>query len=133
MYESCDVKRYFEDKDRYAFLIKVGNELAGFSLIHKNGISPTTYWNMGEFYIIAKYQNQGVGKKAAHQIWRQFPGHWEVTVIPENTPALAFWRRSISNFTDKQYTEEIKNVYPNTHQPNRYVLSFKSIENILGE
>lgn len=126
LYEGCDVKRYFEDKDRYAFLVKVDNELAGFVLIHKNGINPSTDWNMGEFFIVAKFQGKSIGKQAAHLAWQQLPGLWEISVIPENTPALAFWRKSISEYTNGQYNEEIKSVYPNTHQPDRYVLSFKA-------
>ncbi|EKD70700.1 MAG: hypothetical protein ACD_46C00434G0003 [uncultured bacterium] len=34
--------------------------------------------------------------------------------------------QSVSDFTNGQYSEEIKPVYPNTHQANRYVLSFKA-------
>ena len=126
LYEGCDVKRYFEDKNRYAFLIKVDDELAGFALIHKNGTHPKTDWNMGEFFIVAKFQGKGIGKQAAYLVWQQFLGNWEVTVIPENLPALYFWRKCVSDFTKKQYCEEIKPVYQNTHQPNRYVLSFKT-------
>lgn len=80
----------------------------------------------GEFFIVAKFQGKGIGQQAAHYIWQQFPGLWEVAVIPENIPALRFWRKAVSNFTSKQYDEVLKKVYPDTHQPNRYVLSFNS-------
>lgn len=126
LYEGLDVKSYFEDKDRAAFLVKIADELAGFVLIHKKGINPNTEWNMGQFFIVAKFQGKGVGKQAAHLAWQQFPGLWEVTVIPENTPALAFWRKTINDFTNGHYSEEIKSVSPNTHQPNRHILSFKA-------
>lgn len=125
LYEGCEVKSYFEGEDRYAFLVKVGEELAGFVLIHKNGTNPDTEWNMGEFFIVAKFQGKGIGKQAAHLVWQQFPGSWEVTVIPENTPALAFWRKTVNDFTSGEYSEEMKAVYPGRQQPNRYILSFK--------
>lgn len=105
MYEGCDVKPYFEEKDHYAFLVKVGDELAGFVLIHKGGTNPNSDWSMGEFFIVAKFQGKGIGKQAAHLAWQQFPGHWEVTVIPENTPAWAFWRKSVGDFTNGKYIE----------------------------
>jgi len=126
MYEGCDIESYLKDNDRYAFLIKVKNELAGFVLIHKNGTKPDTEWNMGEFFIVAKFQSKGIGKQVASKIFQQFPGKWEVTVIPENTPALAFWRSAVNEFTGSKYLEETKNVYPGRSQPNRYVLNFNS-------
>jgi len=36
--------------------------------------------------------------------WQQLSGLWEITVIPENTTALAFWRKSVSDFTNGQYS-----------------------------
>lgn len=126
LYEGCEVKRYFEDKEHYPFLVKIGEELAGFVLIDKKGTKPSTDWNMGEFFIVAKFQGKGIGKQVAELAWEQFPGFWEVTVIPENTPALAFWRKIVSDFTKGEYSEEMKLIYPKAPQPDRYVLSFKA-------
>lgn len=38
LYESFDFKGYFEENDRYAFLIKIDDELVGFVLINKASI-----------------------------------------------------------------------------------------------
>ena len=127
LYEGCNVKPYFEDQDRYAFIIKVDNELAGFALINKCATKPDTDWNMGEFFIVAKFQGKGIGEQAAHQVWQQFPGIWEIAVIPENTPALNFWRKCVSSFTLGTYVVVFQSIYPEKHQPNRYILTFESI------
>ena len=39
LFECIDLKPYFEAEDRYAFLIKAGDERAGFALINKIGQS----------------------------------------------------------------------------------------------
>lgn len=126
LYESLDFKKYFEEKDRHAFLIKVDDELAGFAFLHKFGSIPDVDWVLGEFFILARFQGKGIGNKIANQIFKKFPGTWEVSVIPENTGALAFWRKTISNFTHGKYLEEIKDVDYDTNQPRHYFLSFDS-------
>ena len=126
LYESFDYKCYFEEKDRHPYLIKVNDELAGFMLIHKEGTCSKTDWNMGEFFILAKFQGKGIGFKAAKEIWTLFPGNWEDSVIPENTPALKFWRKSIKSFSNNQFCEEIKQVSYDKAQPYRHILSFSS-------
>ncbi len=61
-----------------------------------------------------------------HQIWSMYQGLWEVSVIPENTSALAFWRKAISKFTDGQYLEEVKIVDCRDQKASRYILSFNT-------
>ena len=124
LYESYDFKEYFNNPPREAFLIKVGDELAGFVLLNKEGTQPQTDWNMGEFFIIAKFQGKDVGSLVAKEVWKTHPGIWEVSVIPENKPALEFWRNVVSAFTAGFYTEELIEVEYDTHQPKRYILSF---------
>ena len=41
-------------------------------------------WNMGEFFVLAKFQGQGVGSQVAKQIVKEHPGKWSVAVMPEN-------------------------------------------------
>lgn len=53
---------YWQEKGRYAFLIRVNDELAGFVLINQVGSSPEVNWNMDEFFILRKFQKQGIGK-----------------------------------------------------------------------
>lgn len=126
LYEGFDFKNYFEDPTRKAYLVKVGTELAGFVLVNKAKTLPETDWNVGEFFIIAKFQGKGIGKQIAYRLWHLLPGLWEVSVIPENKSALTFWRKTISDFTDHDYTEQIKKVDFDEHQPDRYILSFKT-------
>lgn len=126
LYESYDFKKYFEEADRRAFLIQIQDELVGFVLLNQLGNYPETNWNMGEFFILAKFQGRGVGQLVASKIWNMHEGFWEVAVIPENKQALAFWRQTIAAFTNNQYTEELKIARPGQPQPNRYILRFST-------
>lgn len=126
LYECNDLKSYFDDPTRIAYLIKIGEELAGFVLLNKVGTEPSIDWNMGEFFILAKFQTRGFGKLIAYEIWKLHPGQWEVSVIPENIPALSFWRKTIATFTETHYNEEIKTVDYDTQQKNRYIFSFNT-------
>ncbi|MDP1725119.1 MAG: GNAT family N-acetyltransferase [Alphaproteobacteria bacterium] len=124
LYESFDFKIYFEAPDRFPFIVKIGDELAGFVLINKVGVSPNTQWNMGEFFILAKFQGKGIAKQVANMIWQKFPGIWEVLVIPEMAYALKFWRKTINPFTNSHYTEDYKLVRFDRDQPNRFIFTF---------
>lgn len=124
LYESFDLKSYFEEQDKKAFLIKVDDELAGFVLLDKDTILPHTKWNMGEFFILAKFQGKGIGRQVAYQIWNKYPDIWEVRVIPENSRGLSFWRKAILNFTDNNYLEELKDIDYDPDQPKRVIFSF---------
>lgn len=124
LYEAYDFKIYFEEATRKPYLIKVEKEIAGFVLLNQIGTSSDTQWNMGEFFILSKFQRSGIGRVVAEEVWNIHPGIWEVSVIPENTPALAFWRSAVSTFTKGNYTEEVKVIDYDTHQAARYILCF---------
>jgi len=50
---------------RMHFLVKVDDKLAGFVLINKVGSTPEVDWNIGEFFIVFKFQGKGVGRCVA--------------------------------------------------------------------
>ncbi|MFY9589607.1 GNAT family N-acetyltransferase [Rickettsia endosymbiont of Halotydeus destructor] len=126
LYESNDFKNYFLEADRKAYLVKVNDELAGFVLLNKIGTQDKVDWNMGEFFIIARFQNKGVGRQVAKQIWQTYQGLWEVSALPENKPALAFWRKTIAEFTKNNYFEEVKLVKHDGYEAERIIFEFNT-------
>ena len=125
LYECIDFKSYFTEPDRKAFMIKVGDELAGFVLLNKVVSTPDTDWNMGEFFVMGKFQQTGIGRQVAVNIFKQFPGTWEVGAIPENTRAYDFWHKIISGYTNGHYTETLTNVPPPSISPMK-IFKFKT-------
>ena len=125
LYSCMDFKHYFEDADRFAFLIKVGEEKAGFALINKKGSTPDVDWNVGEFFILAKFQGTGIGKQAAEQLFDMFPGVWETAVMLENTGAYPFWSKMVARYTRGSFTEE-QNLVPDPEPHEMIIFRFEA-------
>lgn len=107
LYECRDFKEYFEVPVNKALLVKVGKEVAGFIMIDKMEILPEVEFNMGQFFILAKFQGTGMAYRVAHEVFDTVSGAWSVGVIPENLRALNFWRKSISEYTNGRYAEKL--------------------------
>jgi predicted acetyltransferase len=88
------LRSYCDKPNRHAFLIKVGDELAGFVLVNKIGSKSDVDWNIGEFFVVSKFQGKGVGRSAAEQIFKLFLGKWETSQMPENKAAIDFWENA---------------------------------------
>ncbi len=86
---------------------KVKDELADFILINQEGSLKQTNWNVGEFFVLAKFQGQGIGEVPAYHLWHMHPREWEVSVMAKNQYALKFWRKITHRFALKGYTEEL--------------------------
>lgn len=126
LYESTDFKNYFENIGHHAYLVRVDGELAGFALINQATVLGSS-WNMGEFFISARFQGKGIGQVVAHFVWQQHPGTWEVAVIPENVPAVHFWRNAVNCLTNGQFHEEVHDISYDADQPLRIIFQFNSV------
>ena len=75
MFECIYFKHYFEDSDKKAFLVKIENELAGFVLLDQEGLIETVDWNIGEFFILAKFQGKDIALKVIESIFNPHSGN----------------------------------------------------------
>ncbi len=124
LYECVDLKSYFVNQDRTAYLIYVEDEVAGFAMVNKVGAGPYVDWNMGEFFILAKFQGRGIGKAAATHIFNQHPGMWNVMVMPLNQSAYLFWKRVIEDYGG-QPLESIPHMVQDPHPHVMNVFEFQ--------
>ena len=53
---------------------------------------------------------KGVGKTVAHELFDRFPGAWQVRQMHGNTPAQAFWRSVVSDYTSNQFEESTRRI-----------------------
>ncbi len=125
LYESFDFKEYIESPTKKAYLIHTNNQLSGFVLLNQETLFPNSQWNMGEFFVLAKFQGKGIGRIVATSVFKEHPGSWEVSVIPENKSAAQFWRRIISDVTHNSFRESMETVIYDPDQPKRIVFSFR--------
>ena len=125
LFECNDLSSYFEASDRYPFLIKINDELAGFVLVNKVGSTSDVDWNVGEFFVTSKFQGKGVGRFVAEQIFKRFPGIWETAQMPENKPAIDFWEKVVRRYTKGAFEKQQKIIQePKPH--TMVVLKFTS-------
>jgi predicted acetyltransferase len=91
---------YWEEPGRHPFLVKAGGRLAGFVLVRRGSevSGDADVWDVAEFFVARGFRRLGVGTQAAHEIWRMFPGRWEVRVMGWNRKAKEFWARAIGEF-----------------------------------
>ncbi|MFN7039460.1 MAG: GNAT family N-acetyltransferase [Alphaproteobacteria bacterium] len=129
LYECFDLKIYFGTPGRYAFLVKIDNELAGFVLINKIGSNAEVDWNIGEFFILAKFQDKGVAKQIAFQIFDKFRGIWETSAMPDNIKAINFWRKTVAEYTKDNFIEGQKTIGPTKFHPEAYSMIVFRFEN----
>jgi len=108
LFECIDFKHYFENPNEKAFLIRVDNEIAGFVLLDKMHVLEPVDWNMGEFFVLAKFQGKGVANTVAREILKEHPGKCSIAVMPENIKAVKFWRKIISEASQGDYKEVFK-------------------------
>ncbi|MCJ8010753.1 GNAT family N-acetyltransferase [Paenibacillus sp. KQZ6P-2] len=119
---------YWTDEDRHAFLILLEDKLVGLAMVRKfdySGNSKDYRWLMSEFFILRKYQNQGIGRMAAHQLFNLFSGPWIVAQMENNIPSRRFWEKVIFEFTNGEYQQSKLGKQP--------AQEFVSKENVTGK
>ncbi len=91
---------YWSEPHRHPFLVKVDGKLAGLVLVKKGSevSGHPAVWDMAEFFVIRGCRRRGIGTRVAHEVWAQFPGSWEVRVMPANVAAQRFWAGAIATF-----------------------------------
>jgi predicted acetyltransferase len=93
------LERYWrEPEQRFAHLIRVGAQLAGFALARRGSplTDDPTDLDVAEFFVLRRHRRAGVGMRAAALLWDAIPGHWIVRVAGGNLRALAFWRAAVA-------------------------------------
>ena len=95
---------YWTEPGRYPFLVRVDGRLAGLALVRRGSAvsGEEAVWDMAEFFVVRGYRRRGVGTLVAHEVWRRFPGQWEVRVMQNNDAARRFWEGAISLFTGEE-------------------------------
>jgi predicted acetyltransferase len=107
IYDYPYLDHYWVEPERTPFLVRVDGNLAGFILVARYNYltGQKDCWVIAEFFIMRKYRRQGIGEYAARNIFRQFPGSWQVGQITENQPATSFWRKVIGRFSQDDFQE----------------------------
>jgi predicted acetyltransferase len=90
-----------------AYLVKVGEALAGFALIGSAAewLGSGTH-DVDEFFVLRRFRRSGVGQLMATRLWDERPGQWLVRAFEANVPAVPFWRAAIARYSGGVFREE---------------------------
>ncbi len=106
----CDhLPLYWKEKGRFPFLIRVGEETAGFALVRGNHDENDIDYSIAEFFVLRKFRGKSVGENVAGQLFDSFRGRWKVGQLADNAPAIAFWRKIIGRYTKGAFQEKEEN------------------------
>jgi len=99
------VDRYLRNPLLSAHFFLVDGKYAGFGLVDPDvSLAGNEFW-MGQFFVMRPYRRTGVGRLGARFLFDAHRGKWEVGQMPLNLPAQAFWRRTISEYTNGNFVE----------------------------
>jgi predicted acetyltransferase len=92
---------YWQERERFPFLIRVDTKLAGFALVRQGSLlsGDPDVIDMAEFFVLRGWRRRGIGRTAAHALFLHFPGRWDVRVLEANVGALPFWEQIVSSYT----------------------------------
>ncbi len=99
--------RFHDSPGRRALLLRVGGKPAGFALLDDQSPMPGSadYQYVAAFFVARAYRRRGLGEAMAREIFRRWPGRWQVLEIRANPDAQRFWRRVIGDITNGAYDE----------------------------
>ncbi len=95
---------YFTDTSRDAYFIKSGKTYLGFVMINENLKFNNSGKSIAEFLIMPQYRRNHIGKKVAIEIFEKYKGYWEVKPIKNSNEAYLFWKKTIEDYTNGNYT-----------------------------
>ena len=104
---------YWNEPDRYPYLVRSQEKLAGFALLRRGTYFPHQLDRdqagmiVAEFFVMKRDRRQGVGTQVALDLFSRFPGRWEIAQEPNNQIGQAFWRTLISEYCGGEYSEYI--------------------------
>ena len=86
---------YWEDKERYPFLLNIDNQFAGLALVRE--LEPKQY-EIAEFYVLPKFRKDNNAIDFAMQLTKLFDGKFSFSTRLENLRAIKFWDKFVINF-----------------------------------
>lgn len=95
------------DTDMPLLLVDDGRRI-GFAFVNRKPsphVAPGFDNRMAEFFVLRRHRGQGLGTRAAHAVFAQFPGRWEVSELVRNEAAIRFWRRVVGEHTGGRFDE----------------------------
>ena len=115
LFHDEDYLRYWEDDNKFPYIIEEQGEIAGFALV--SGTSSA--FVLDQFFVLLKFQGLGIAHSAATKIFDQHRGDWRVHSLITNAKSERFWPKVIRAYTVNQFAIAIQEP-KNTHHVYRF-------------
>ena len=107
LYDQTEIIRHWS-KNFDLYLLYKAQRPIGFTVVNLTSMidGDNNTRDIAEFFVLPDARKNDVGKWMAHEIFKKYPGDWEVRQLPE-LPAKYFWLKVISEFTQGNFTDSI--------------------------
>lgn len=108
LYSLDELKKNLADGQSQALLLRYKKKWAGLAVVnlksHFNDDPEVR--DIAEFFVMKIYRHHHLGQKMAFELFKLFPGKWEVRQLPAAKEARTFWLKVIDRFTQHDFTDE---------------------------
>ena len=115
-YPFLDVQ--WTESGRHPLFIRSSGANVGFAIVRDPMSTGTGLHQLTDFYLRTEHRGTGLATRAAHTVFRRFPGRWELQVHTQNERGAQFWCRCIEQISsapprvrDLDFDGEIKKHY----------------------
>lgn len=116
LFHDDDYSRYWNDEDKYPYLIHHNDEKAGFALVEDCGAERV----LAQFFVLYKFQGRGVARSAAFEVFKRHARQWAVHSFLGNPKSEGFWPKVIGEFSEGNFTVALQEP-KRTHREYRFV------------
>lgn len=98
------------DKRWNPYFIELSGTIVGFLVVLFENLDsdPDPTHVIYDFMILKKYRRNGIGYCAAKKAFESYNADWKVAQMEINAPAISFWRKVISEYTNHNYKERYR-------------------------
>ncbi|MCM3132721.1 GNAT family N-acetyltransferase [Paenibacillus polysaccharolyticus] len=133
-FEMEDISPYYKDERLYPYFITCNEKIVGFILVTSPPyVANEVDYSVQELFVLPKYRGSNIAKDAVMQIFKLYPGRYEVGMFKSNLKAVKFWTKLISTLdvsvsVEDGFIEIQGNVVQTTGM--KFTVSCESIDNI---
>jgi len=86
---------YWHDPYRFACFILEGQVVCGFTLVRalRDPETNDDGMELAEIYVLPEVRRHGAATEIVKDLFRRWPGPWQIGVLPRNERAYGFWQR----------------------------------------
>jgi predicted acetyltransferase len=112
LFHDGDYLEFWEDANKYPYLITCHSEIAGFALVEDVG----THFLLNQFFVMLKFQGTGVAKSAAFDVFDKHRGNWLVESLISNSKSERFWPKIIGAYASAQFQKSVQEPNKTLHE-----------------